>query len=309
LAAESPWLALPAEFPAIVALTDPEGSLAWIRGAPVERLEMAVGPTEYIAGLFTRPAAIFLETHVWPTLRREGRVSEIALPLRARDGGELPCLVNACLLEGPNGPCCLWLFFPTLDRLRFERELIAARSASQDLVTQLDQLAQTDPLTGLGNRRALQSAFETWLRHGDLDGTKERGALLMVDADHFKAVNDQWGHDAGDQVLVRIAAKLRASIRRSDCVVRLGGEEFALWLPGGGHEVASRVAEQIHERMRNLRLREDEAPLSVSIGIALLSGQGDMTDLAALLKRADAALYAAKTKGRNRTCWADVPPG
>jgi sigma-B regulation protein RsbU (phosphoserine phosphatase) len=266
-------------------------------------------------------------------LRREGSVSEIYLPLRATecDKGELPCLVNACCLDAPDGPCYVWVFFPTRIRARFERELLDARRTSQELVTklaatvqelaeanaqlqltsdtvtqrnrELDQLAHTDPLTGLGNRRALKQAFEAWLRLGNRTGTGGCGALLIVDADHFKSVNDRWGHAVGDQVLVGMAEILRASIRSSDSVVRLGGEEFALWLPGANRMAAGRVADEIHARMRNMKLPDDSPPLSVSIGGALLSGQVDVNDLGTILKRADEALYLAKTSGRNRSSW------
>lgn len=332
MARDAPWLMLPAGFPALVALTDPLGALAWIRGEPLESLEMSAGPADYITGLFTRAGAIFLETHVWPTLRRESRVDEIYLPLRAKDGGELPCLVNARMMEGPNGPCCLWLFFPTHQRGRFERELIAARSSAQELAAQLattvrqlgeanerlqstaeavaernrelDYLAQTDALTGLGNRRALSAAFQTWRSEATDADERRNGALLMVDADHFKLINDRWGHETGDAVLVRLAATLRICVRRSDTVARLGGEEFALWLPDARRDVAERVAEGVHERLAQRALQENATPLTVSIGVALLHEQHDGSDLAGLLKHADEALYVAKSSGRNRTCWA-----
>lgn len=323
------WLRLPAGFPAIVALTDLDGALTWIHGAPGDRWQAPIGPTEYIAGLFTRAGTIFLETHVLPTLRRDGRVSEIYLPLRAADGGEAPCLINASLLDGPSGPCCLWLFFLTNERVRFERELIEARRASQDLAArlsatvlelndanaklrliaedagmrnrELDELAQTDPLTGLGNRRALHSAFDRWLRDGATSEMTPRAALLMVDADHFKQVNDQWGHDVGDTVLIGIAEALSHSVRRSDCAVRLGGEEFAVWLPGASREVAERVAEDIHAGMKKVRPAADSAPVTISIGIAVHSNQFVLSDLDALIKRSDQAMYAAKAAGRNCT--------
>jgi len=319
------WSALPA----LLVETDPVGRLVALHGEWVKRLPPDVGGLDDIGRLFTRPAAIFLETHLWPLLRREGRFDECHIALRLDDDSALPCFASARWFSEGESRRVAWLFTPATQRARFEAELIEARAAAQRLARELAEanqrleaqaeaerehsralgaLAQTDPLTGLGNRRALQAAFEESLRCRDAEATPDRGALLMVDADHFKAVNDRWGHAVGDGVLVRLAQKLQASIRRSDCVVRLGGEEFALWLPGASEEVAHRVADEIHRRMADLQPDgSDATPITVSIGVALLADHGDPGDLAALLKRADGALYTAKRRGRNRTCRAGDP--
>lgn len=188
------------------------------------------------------------------------------------------------------------------------RRLEAQSEAIRNRNCELDALARTDPLTGLGNRRALDAAFLA-RPAAPPDGTPSTdSALLMVDADHFKAINDRWGHDVGDSVLVAMAGVLRTCLRRSDTVARLGGEEFALWLPEATADAAARVAETVHARMAAVRLPDGAEALTVSIGMAMLGGQRDRSDLALLLKRADEALYLAKTAGRNRSCWA-VDPG
>jgi sigma-B regulation protein RsbU (phosphoserine phosphatase) len=335
LATEPTAPALTADFPALVAVTDAAGRLQWIGGAPLSRLPATASAAGRLGELFTRPAAIFLETHVWPLLRHEGRIDEIYLTLRGADGSDLPCLVNARASAATDGPGFLWLFFPSFERLRFERELISARSATQDLAErlastvrelaeanarlhstaeavsernrELDALAHTDPLTRLGNRRALGAAFEAALGRASPDAASPRGALLVIDVDHFKAINDRWGHDAGDKALVSLAGALSGCIRRSDTAVRLGGEEFGLWLPDAGPEAAGRVAEKVHRSLRQHPM-PDGLPLTVSIGVAVLDGPADASELTALLKRADEAVYAAKAAGRNRTCWADAAP-
>lgn len=319
------------DFPALVVVTDTAGQPQWLGGAPLARLPAAASAAARIGELFTRPAAIFLETHVWPLLRHEGRIDEIYLTLRGADGADLPCLVNARACGTSGGPGFLWVFFPSFERLRFERELIAARSATQDLADrlaksvrdlaeanarlhataeavnernrELDALAHTDPLTRLGNRRALDVAFEASLAAAGAGGAGPRGALLVIDVDHFKAINDRWGHDVGDEVLVKLAGALAACIRRSDTAVRLGGEEFALWLPEAGPDAAGRVADSVHHALAQRPL-PDGGALTVSIGVALLGDRHGDTDLPALLKRGDEAVYAAKAAGRNRTCWA-----
>lgn len=313
--------------PALLVVTDLEGALQVVSGEAVETLGVEAGALDYVGTLFGRASAIFLETHLWPLLRRDGRIDECHVLLQSRGGASWPCLVSARRIDEAHDPRVLWLFFPAQERARFEAELLAAREAAQALAKELaeanrqleaqadairsrndelDQLARTDPLTGLGNRRALDAAFRSG-RQG-VDGAGWGGALLMVDADHFKSVNDRWGHEAGDAVLVALAGVLRASLRREDTVVRLGGEEFALWLPGAAADVAARVAEAIHARVAALRLPGEGGRLTVSIGVAMLGDQRDPHDLATLLKRADDALYRAKAAGRNRTCRAERAP-
>jgi sigma-B regulation protein RsbU (phosphoserine phosphatase) len=253
-----------------------------------------VGGLDDIAGLFTRPAAIFLETHLWPLLRHEGRFDECHVHLRLDDGHALACFASARWFgEGPARRVA-WLFYPAIQRARFEAALIGARSQALLEASELDRLAHTDALTGLANRRALDAAFAA---HGE-----GGGALLVIDADHFKAINDRWGHHVGDAVLAELGAALRQCVRRSDCAVRLGGEEFALWLPEADREVAGRVADAVHERVSTIRVPDGDGLVTVSIGIAC-RGSGERTHPLDLIQRADTALYAAKAEGRNRTAW------
>jgi diguanylate cyclase (GGDEF)-like protein/PAS domain S-box-containing protein len=159
-------------------------------------------------------------------------------------------------------------------------------------------LATTDPLTGAGNRRygesELREAFRRWQRHG------QRFAVALVDCDHFKAVNDTWGHDVGDKVLnaiVRICAENR---READIIVRWGGEEFLLLLPASGREVALAVAERLRGAIGAATLLSggDSIKVTVSIGVAEVCGADAGPD--DVVRRVDRALYRAKGDGRNR---------
>ncbi|MFN9967749.1 MAG: GGDEF domain-containing protein [Lysobacteraceae bacterium] len=314
--------------PALLIVTDASGSLQVVTGDVVEELGIEAGALDYIGTVFGRASAIFLETRLSPLLRREGRFDECHVLLQSPGGTPWPCLVSARRLD--DGARWLWLFFAARERARFEAELVAARQSAQGLArelaeanqrleaqseairnrnSELDALARTDPLTGLGNRRALDAALLA-RPAAPPDGTPSTdSALLMVDADHFKAINDRWGHDVGDTVLVAMAGVLRTCLRCSDTVARLGGEEFALWLPEATAEAAVRVAETVHARMAAVRLPDAAQTLTVSIGVAMLGGQRDRNDLALLLKRADGALYVAKRAGRHCTRWADAPHG
>jgi len=130
-------------------------------------------------------------------------------------------------------------------------------------------------------------------------------SVLMIDLDHFKRVNDRWGHASGDLVLVAIAQVLREELRGADLAVRFGGEEFLAILPGTDAAGALEVAERIRSRIQNARVAVDdgEIAMTASVGIATLRGEESGADLVA---RADAALYRAKATGRNR-CVAAAP--
>lgn len=190
--------------------------------------------------------------------------------------------------------------------LLFGREL-RRREAMQ---AELAKLSRTDTLTGLPNRRAFEDALA-----GASGGALRSGrplALLMVDADHFKRVNDRYGHPVGDEVLKGLAACLSASVHRpQDLVSRIGGEEFAVLLPGTDAAGARRVAETIHGEVATLAIGSAgiaAGAITVSIGLAMAVPGGIMSAAPAdLYRRADAALYAAKTRGRNRTECATEP--
>jgi diguanylate cyclase (GGDEF)-like protein len=159
-----------------------------------------------------------------------------------------------------------------------------------DLVT---QQAHLDDLTGLLNRRGLSRYLDS-LAHQDGGSV----ALLVVDVDNFKSVNDRFGHQVGDTVLVSVGRMLQSHVRRSDCAVRLGGDEFALVLASTGAEVARPRAEALLAAVQRHRW-EDLAPgLEITISIGLASGSS--AGLPALIERADSALYEAKHQGRNR---------
>jgi len=161
----------------------------------------------------------------------------------------------------------------------------------------LRELAETDELTGLINRR---SFFERAIDQLDAAAAQHSPmTLLIVDADYFKQLNDSYGHATGDAALKFIAEKLHASIRRNDLACRLGGEEFAILLPGVHEEQAQPTAERILTKIAEQPMVHDGKiiEMSVSCGVADTSVSYDMT---ALFKAADDALYAAKDAGRNR---------
>ncbi|MES2073411.1 MAG: GGDEF domain-containing protein [Pseudomonadota bacterium] len=182
-------------------------------------------------------------------------------------------------------------------RRELEHRLIERSQQLQVLNRQLLHQAQTDGLTGLFNRRAF---FERAVPERERCLRYDRPlALLMVDVDHFNAVNERYGHAAGDEVLRHIARILSETARSSDIAARYGGEEFAVLAAETDHEAALVLAERLNQVLRVTPVRVDgqAIALTVSMGLALL--QADES-LAQLLRRADAALHLAKANGRDR---------
>jgi diguanylate cyclase (GGDEF)-like protein len=161
------------------------------------------------------------------------------------------------------------------------------------------QSAHVDPLTGLLNRRGLQALLRQRLEetHGPV---RTPVAVLMLDLDHFKTVNDRFGHAAGDAVLRVFAAAMERSVRGGDLTARVGGEEFAVFLVDASPDVARELAERLRQRVADLALGAIQPGLRVTVSIGIATGLMPGAPVQALLDDADAALYAAKAAGRNR---------
>ncbi|MBI3285816.1 MAG: GGDEF domain-containing protein [Burkholderiales bacterium] len=165
---------------------------------------------------------------------------------------------------------------------------------------QIEALANRDALTGCFNRRYFMEQATRLLKQGQRSGLPT--SLLMLDIDHFKSVNDRYGHAAGDLALRAVAQRLGATLRETDLAARIGGEEFVVLLPDTAREPALTAAERLRLAIQDAGVSVPGLPeplrVSASLGVALTLADGDTLD--ALLERADQALYAAKRGGRNR---------
>jgi diguanylate cyclase (GGDEF)-like protein len=181
-----------------------------------------------------------------------------------------------------------------LRRVKGQRDLLQREVEAR--TRELAHLATIDPLTELYNRRHFIDVGERELRRAHRYGRPL--TLLMLDLDHFKRINDTFGHAAGDRVLRRAAAAWSRTLREADLIGRVGGEEFAVILPEIGCDEAAAVAERLQSALVGLELGSEAGDIvvSASIGVAALAPE---EDLDGLLSRADAALYEAKNAGRN----------
>ncbi|WP_321315803.1 GGDEF domain-containing protein [Halarcobacter sp.] len=170
-----------------------------------------------------------------------------------------------------------------------------------DINVKLEVLATTDALTGVSNRRSFYESSAPMVNYARRENKKL--AILMIDIDKFKMINDIFGHSAGDKVIKEMAIKARDTLRKSDIFGRLGGEEFAAVLPNTSERGALKAAENIRNEIENLEietLKEEKIRFTVSIGVTML--HHDDPNLETILHRADLALYEAKRQGRNKVC-------
>jgi diguanylate cyclase (GGDEF)-like protein len=179
-----------------------------------------------------------------------------------------------------------------------ERDLLifVAKTMAMDVENiRLRKLSVTDPLTGAFNREYLHQQLPRLIDQAE--SRSQALSVAMVDVDHFKAINDQFGHDVGDEVLAHVAHRLRGAIRDDDTLVRFGGEEFLVLLPRAGATTAVDVAERMRRKMASSPVAIEELPVPVRISVGVAEHRIGQPEL---VKRADIALYAAKRAGRDR---------
>ena len=179
-------------------------------------------------------------------------------------------------------------------------EVITAKDEIIDLLTRAhaaEQTARVDILTQLPNRRAFEEAHAEFDKA--LTDSGQLYSLVLIDIDHFKAVNDQYGHASGDAILAMLGRLLGENKRTTDHASRLGGEEFALLLPDCGERSAITVAEHIRRKIERATLRYRNHQLSITVSCGVAEGHAGESR-SQLLEKADTALYAAKNRGRNQ---------
>jgi diguanylate cyclase (GGDEF)-like protein len=241
--------------------------------------------------LFTFSSKIFIESYLMPLLLHEKKCDEIQLALLDGKNNRISIIVNAKMDDKGH---IYWSLFNATKRDKLYEELIETRNKLESQAKILQSMSATDELTGLMNRREIN------LRAPELLNQAKRYvhsvALLMIDIDHFKEVNDSYGHLEGDRVLKELGLRLKTFGRQTDLIARFGGEEFIMLLPDTDATDAGLFAERLHKLMSEIHV--NSTPITVSIGITMSDGSHSLEDLT---KQADTALYKAKSNGRNRT--------
>jgi diguanylate cyclase len=223
-----------------------------------------------------------------------------------RFGGDLQTLVGAADSSSPEGARVMVEKLTALG-LTLQKNVEESRLELDTTRKRLDQVtaelessraqARIDPLTGSINRRGMEEIIGREMARARR--AKTPFSLAILDIDHFKRVNDEYGHDTGDRALVHLVTVLKAGLRDTDVVCRYGGEEFAVILPGSGVQGALFVVDRLRAMVEkaSLPIASGTLQICISAGVAELTGDEDGNTL---LKRADTALYAAKRAGRNR---------
>lgn len=250
------------------------------------RREEVMGKMHFTALLTPQAQEAFHESFL--RFKEQGEVRDLEVELVRKDGSIFPVLLSATAARDAQG------------RFVMSRSTLFDLTERKRLELELARQARTDVLTGLNNRRYF---FE--LAERELARSKRHVqdfALLMLDVDHFKFINDNYGHDAGDEVLRKLSKVCDETLREIDVVGRIGGEEFAALLSGATCVQALAAAERLRLAIEStvVSLQERAVCFTVSIGITSLMPNDEGVD--ELLKRADQALYRAKRGGRNRVC-------
>jgi diguanylate cyclase (GGDEF)-like protein len=185
-------------------------------------------------------------------------------------------------------------------RIRVGVRTVRLEAELRKLNRKLSVMARTDSMTGLLNHTAILRELDTELRRASRKRTPT--SVLLLDLDHFKQVNDTWGHQAGDQVLKRFAMLIDEESRSYDKTGRYGGEEFLLVLPETGPEECATIAERIRTHVERMDLTEVEDELTLTTSVGGSTCDGTDIDVTRLISLADNGLYRAKEEGRNRVC-------
>jgi diguanylate cyclase len=187
-----------------------------------------------------------------------------------------------------------------------EDQLRLAVTKLELLKNEFQELARTDSLTGLANRRAFDEAMNAEFLRFQRFGAP--AALLMIDIDRFKRVNDAYGHETGDRALIAVAARLKGIARATDLAARFGGEEFVVLLPGTPAAGAARIAQRIRHAIGQIEIAQPAVPFGFTVSIGVTAFSAADRDASEVVCRADHAMYRAKALGRNRVASSGESP-
>lgn len=234
---------------------------------------------------------------------RTAGASSVARQHGSRDVLHLSAAIRSLLRRVGSAEAEQDLSSSTIASLRREMEKQAETSKAKIMridadIHDLRILADTDAMTGLLNRRAFLPYAEQ--AYSDYNRTQKECSFLMFDIDHFKAINDTFGHSTGDDVIRRVADVLREETRVNDKIARFGGEEFVLLLPETSSSAAAETAERLRQAIAACRVQHGDRTIDITVSVGCATSDATGRDVEDFIQRADQSLYAAKASGRNR---------
>ena len=251
-----------------------------------------------ISQYISKASNIYIDSYVYPLLLNESVVKEMQITWIGENEKKIPVVVS---IKQRKDGMSYWSIYECGIRDKLQCELLKANEQLEKQSRELLLLAITDPLTGLINRRELRAQAKKIIHQAARNATTF--ALLSIDIDYFKRINDKYGHQAGDKLLIELSKLLKSQRRINDVVARVGGEEFVMLLSDINEVNALRLAENLRESIENQSI--DNMNITVSIGL-VVTDKNIKTDLDTLLKLSDNALYESKNSGRNRTSIAQL---
>ncbi|MEO0576083.1 MAG: sensor domain-containing diguanylate cyclase [Pseudomonadota bacterium] len=258
-------------------------------GRPVKAL---IG--ERVETLLSPASHIFCDSFVFPLIIKEGVCEETQLTLVSEAGVRIPVIANVRRSRDPDD-VVYWSLFSAESRDKLYQELVDARSRLEGQRRDLKEMSDTDSLTGMLNRRAFDREFDRVLADTKTSGASV--AVLMLDIDHFKSINDDLGHDVGDRVLQALGACITKTCRAGELAARYGGEEFIFVLTHVESSDVMGFAERLQSAIRQLRF--EGRGITASMGIHTTQAHPHMT-CSEVKRLADQALYEAKNTGRDK---------
>lgn len=253
--------------------------------------------------IFTKSSRIFFQSYLVPTLLHENICEEMQLVIFNAQGLRIPITVNATLSDDGH---IFWSFFNASKRNQLYDELIKTREKLEVQAEKLKLLASTDELTTLLNRREMK--YRSILVLEQAARSHQSVGLLMLDIDHFKRVNDSFGHLEGDRVLKELGQLLKSFARQTDLISRFGGEEFLIMLPNTNKNDVLLFCQRLHKKIAEIIVGDDLLTVSIGVSVSMsidvsvsMSICDGKTSFTNLYTQADRAMYRAKALGRNRT--------
>lgn len=286
----------------LVSILDKDGKiLSW--NLSMEKLKRTLPGSRQLREFLSSPSQVLFDEFMKNTLQERTRKQAPLEFSWEKRWGDFSCLFIPLpdervlfIAEAIHAITDLATISAELEKIK--RSLAIKETELQAVLAQADEVSHTDALTFLPNRKRIVADLQQEVMFSDRYGTPL--AISLIDIDHFKDVNDTYGHLTGDEALRKLAIELREHIRHPDTIGRYGGEEFLVVLPHSTIKAASEQAERLCRIVRSLVIRSGESNIAITISIGIAQFKVHKEDWQVFLSRADAALYQAKTMGRNQ---------